>query len=138
MINAEYIGSEGVVLQTKNNNCGPSALKMIFDHFNIPSTLKEIEDKIELQGNGTSMLSIKKFAESKGLHADGWRLTLKDLLNTRFPVILFVNRNHFVVADSVILDTIFLRDPTLGSFLLPASNLSSIWKGETLTFNRKD
>ena len=119
-------------------NCGPIALKMILDNYNIPSTLNEIENKMELKKSGTSMLSLKQYAEDKGLHADGWRLTLMDLVKATFPVILFVNGNHYVVADSVFQDTIFLRDPTLGRYKIPTSSLSRIWKGETLVFSHRN
>ena len=127
-------GNNHPVHSNSEYDCGPVALKMILDYYNIPATLNEVEENIDRKGKGASMLSLKQFAESKGLHADGWRFTVKDLLRTTFPVILYVNRNHYVVADSVCRDTIFLRDPTLGRFLLPAGDLSNIWKGETLIF----
>ena len=53
---------------------------------------------------------------------------------TIFPIILFVNGNHYVVADSVICDKVFLRDPTFGKLTLSIKNLPQMWKGETLVF----
>jgi ABC-type bacteriocin/lantibiotic exporter with double-glycine peptidase domain len=134
IMNAEYVGSKDVVTQTKLNNCGPSALKMIFDYYHIPSSLEEIEQGVKLSKKGSSMLALKEMAELKGLKAEGWNLTLEDFLKCSFPVILFVNGNHYVVADSVLSDTLFLRDPSLGKLGLRVYNLLQIWKGETLVF----
>jgi ABC-type bacteriocin/lantibiotic exporter with double-glycine peptidase domain len=126
--------NEEIILQNKENNCGPITLKMIFEHYKIPSTLNEIESNIKVTHRGTSMLALKEMSELKGLHAEGWRLTVDDLSKTTFPVILFVNGNHYVVADSVLCDKVFLRDPTLGKLTFSIKNLLQMWKGETLVF----
>jgi ABC-type bacteriocin/lantibiotic exporter with double-glycine peptidase domain len=125
------------IFQVKENNCGPIALKMIFDHYYIPSSLTEIEMKINENDKGTSMLDMKDMAEFKGLHAEGWRLSLEDLLKAKFPLILFVNGDHYIVADSVISDTMYVRDPSFGKLKLRTNKLSETWNGETLVFRKK-
>ena len=130
----EFQGTEGVLMQTSYNNCGPAALQMIFDHYKIPSTIDEIERNVRLTENGTTMLALKQMAELKGLHAEGWRLTLNDFLNTSFPLFLFVHNDHFVVADSVCNRIVFLRDPAIGKVEIPTKNLPRIWRGEALVF----
>jgi ABC-type bacteriocin/lantibiotic exporter with double-glycine peptidase domain len=137
MMNAEYLGNEGVVIQTKHNDCGPSALKMIFDQYNIPSTLQEIEEKVELSEKGSSMLALKDAAEMKGLKAEGWRFITQDSLRSFFPLILFVNKEHYVVADSMSeIGDIFIRDPAFGKLRISKQKLHSIWEGETLIFKK--
>jgi len=131
-----YSLNKNTLHANSENTCGLVALKLIFDHYGIASTLEEIEGNVVLNEKGISMYALKHMAEIKGLHAEGWRFTLEGLLKTSFPVILFVNGNHYVVADSILNDTLFLRDPTLGKFLLPISELSKMWKGETLIFKR--
>jgi ABC-type bacteriocin/lantibiotic exporter with double-glycine peptidase domain len=135
MMHADYLGSEGVLLQTKRNNCGSSALKMIFDHYHVSSSLQEIEGQVGLTDKGSSMLALKEMAEVKGLKAVGWRLTLEDLIHSAFPSILFVNRDHYVVADSVSASgDIYLRDPAIGKIRIAKQKLHRIWEGETLIF----
>jgi ABC-type bacteriocin/lantibiotic exporter with double-glycine peptidase domain len=134
----EYLGSEGVVLQDKQNDCGPAALKMVFDHYDIPSTLAEIEQSVGLTAKGSSMLALKEMAELKGLRAEGWRYTLEDFLKAPKPVILFVDGDHFAVVDSVTANNdVVMRDPAIGKLKLPLKKLSRIWKGETLVFGRQ-
>jgi ABC-type bacteriocin/lantibiotic exporter with double-glycine peptidase domain len=133
----EYQGREGVIFQTSYNDCGPAALQMIFEHYKISITLDEIERSVRLTGNGTTMLSLKQMAELKGLHAEGWRLTVNDFLNTSFPLLLFVHNDHFVVADSVCNRIVFLRDPAIGKVEIPTTDLPQIWRGEALVFAQK-
>ncbi len=133
----EYQGEEGVHMQTRYNNCGPASLQMIFDHYKISSSLDEIERSVRVTGNGATMLSLKQMAEFKGLRAEGWRLTLNDFLNTSFPLLLFVHNDHFVVADSISNNMVFLRDPAIGKVRIAATNLPKIWGGEALVFTKK-
>lgn len=132
---AEFIDVVGVILQSKNNNCGPTALKMIFDRYGIEISLEEIEQKVQLHTNGSSMLSLKSVAQAKGLKTEGWRLSLIDLMNVTFPILLFIHQNHFVVADSIDKnDDLYLRDPSLGRLKIAKERLPNIWTGETLLF----
>jgi len=134
----EYLGSKGVILQDKRNNCGPAALKMVFDHYGISSTLAEIESKVGLTQEGTSMLALKEMAELKGLKAEGWRFTLEDFLKAPMPAIVFVHGDHFAVVDSVTdREELVMRDPALGKLKLAAKRLPRIWNGETLVFGKQ-
>jgi ABC-type bacteriocin/lantibiotic exporter with double-glycine peptidase domain len=129
---SDFLGTAGVVLQNKRNNCGPAALKMILDHHGIPSSLGEIEGRISLTRRGASMLALKEAAESMGLSAEGWRYTMEDLPKAPFPAILYVNGDHFIVADSIVSGRVFVRDPAVGKLRLQRSGLLGIWEGETL------
>jgi len=133
---SKYLGEDGVIFQKHSNDCGPAALKMIFDHFGIPVTLEEITEKVQGK-NGSTMLSLKEMAELKGLKAEGWRYTFKDLKKIEFPAIAFVNRNHYVVilklTDN---EKIIVLDPSIGKLEYPAWRFKKIWKGETLIFTK--
>ncbi len=131
-----YLGNQGVRFQTGITNCGPTALQMIFDYYGIPSTVQEIEQTIGLNGKGSTMLALKEMSGLKGLHAEGWRLTPKDFLNIPFPAILFIHDDHYVVADSIWNDNIFVRDPAIGRWKISKRKLMQIWKGEILLFKR--
>ncbi|GEM_PF-861559 len=134
----EYLGDTGVVRQDKRNNCGPAALKMVFDHYGISSALVEIESNVGLTEKGSSMLALKEMAELKGLKAEGWRLTLEDFLKVPMPAIVFVHGDHFAVVDSVTDDNdVVMRDPALGKVKLPGKKLLRIWNGETLVFRTR-
>jgi ABC-type bacteriocin/lantibiotic exporter with double-glycine peptidase domain len=130
-----YLGTDGVVMQDKSNTCGPAALKMILDVYGKTVTLRELEKDRKASDGGWSMQSLKALAEQHGLRAEGWRLEPEALCKSRFPLILFVENRHFVVADGV--DTagfLFMRDPAIGRMKIHRRALSGIWNGETLVF----
>jgi ABC-type bacteriocin/lantibiotic exporter with double-glycine peptidase domain len=134
-LGAKFLGTEGVVMQDKRNNCGPAALKMILDAHGIRSELEEIEQSIHLTAKGSSMLSLKKYAEAKGLKAEGWRLTLEAFLKAPKPMIVFIEGDHFAVVDSTTQEgEVVLRDPARGRLKLPVGKMKEIWNGETLVF----
>ena len=131
-----YLGNQGVRIQTENNNCGPTALQMIFDYYRIPGTINEIEQRIGLNEKGSTVLALKEMSELKGLHAEGWRLTPEDFSNILFPALLFIHDDHYVVVDSIWNDDVFVRDPAIGRLKIPKGKLMQIWKGEILLFKR--
>lgn len=132
----EYLGSDGVVLQNKSNNCGPAVLKMILDHHKRITSLHEIEQSVKPSEKGSTMLALKIAAESHGLHAEAWRLSLADLKRRIFPLIIFVENRHFVVIDSLSNDGFFfVRDPAIGRIKMPQWRLTKIWQGETLVLS---
>jgi ATP-binding cassette subfamily B protein RaxB len=110
---------------------------MILDHYDIPSTTDEIERHVRLTARGSTMLSLQEMAELKGLTATGWRLSVEELASRPLPALLFVHRDHFVVADSVCGGQVFLRDPAIGRIRMPERKLMHIWNGETLLFGRQ-
>jgi ABC-type bacteriocin/lantibiotic exporter with double-glycine peptidase domain len=134
-LGAEYLGAEGVVIQTTGNNCGSAALKMVCDHYRIVSSLHEIDSAVTVTRHGASMLALKTFAESKHLQAEGWKLTYDEFERRQFPMIIFINGIHFVIADSTRAGHVFLRDPSIGRLKMTRRNLLKIWKGEALIFS---
>ncbi len=137
-LKGEYLGSEGVIYQTKKNNCGVAAVKMVLEMNGVPASFTEVESELPLTAEGATMLTLQTVLRQYGLESEGWRIDVEELPNRRFPMILFVHGDHFVVADSVDGQTreeVFLRDPSSGRWRVPRSTLRKIWKGETLIFS---
>ena len=131
---ARYLGEDGIILQKHSHDCGPAALKMVFDYFKIPVTLEEISENV-LWEKGSSMLSLKKMAELKGLKAEGWRYAFKDLKKIKIPAIVFVGGDHFVVISKITEDgKITILDPAIGKLKYSSWRFRRIWEGETLIF----
>lgn len=125
-----------VVFQDKANNCGAAALKMMLEHFGCTMSLRDVERKLVLSPRGTSMERLREIADEVGVQLSGWKLRREDLGQIRFPIIMFLKKNHFVVADS--LDAsgyLFVRDPAIGSIRMSQHTLPGIWGGEALVFS---
>lgn len=124
-----------VVFQDRTNNCGAAALKMVLEHFGHTGSLRELERQLVLSIGGTSMQQLKEIASAFGLQAYGCMLRREDLASVRYPIIMFLKKNHFVVADR--LDTsgcLLVRDPAMGVVKISPQALLDIWNGEALVF----
>ncbi|MDD5543115.1 MAG: cysteine peptidase family C39 domain-containing protein [Acidobacteriia bacterium] len=135
---ADLMGTEGTLLQELPNDCGPTALKMILDHFDIPSSLEELTHLSNLSTNGTSMLTLKKIAENKGLHVEGWHFSFEDYQKAPVPNLAWVNPYHFIVVTDVSVDgRVEVFDPSIGHLKYSRSNFQKIWSGNVLVFSTR-
>lgn len=134
----EYLGAEGVVFQSKTNNCAPSSLKMILSRSGADVALAEIENYFRSAESDVTMRSLVSSVEMLGVSCSGWLLSPDDLSNDVLPAILLVHNNHCVVADSIDAERyLYLRDPAVGRLRIRPERLSSIWRGETLMINKQ-
>ncbi len=131
-IGAEYLGTEGVILQTRRNDCGPAALAMLLHEAGKRSSKDEILSAIAMTEHGTTMYELEQYAASKGITVDGWRLNLQELAARKFPALLFVKHDHFITADSICGGEIFYRDPAVGRLKMPLERFNKIWNGYAL------
>jgi GNAT superfamily N-acetyltransferase/predicted double-glycine peptidase len=125
--------------QTKDYNCGPTALKMIADYYKISVSLEELEiimgsDNITgttdikmLKGLEYLSLDYKQFTSNKQDSYNMLHLTLKNnvvLLRT-----LIKNIKHWICCDKYddIKKTYHILDPWLGEYTITESELETIW-----------
>ena len=130
-----YLGTRGVVMQDKGNNCGPAALKMVLEHYGKVVPLRDLEKSVSAREEGWSMKALTEIAERNGIHATGWMMSADELRTRDLPAILFVENRHFVVVDSV--DRVgffYVRDPALGRLRFHKNALRKIWTGKALMF----
>lgn len=84
--------------QLDSMDCGPSCLRMIAKYYGRSYTLQTLREKSFITREGVSMLGISDAAESIGMHTQGVRVTMEQLINEApLPCILHWNQNHFVV-----------------------------------------
>jgi ABC-type bacteriocin/lantibiotic exporter with double-glycine peptidase domain len=82
-----------------------------------------------------SMEKLLQLGQKHGLEVRGWKLRMNDLPGAKFPLILYFNNHHFVVADSVdAKGFVFVRDPFVGRLRFPPGRMAERWKGEALVF----
>ena len=84
-------------IQLDSMDCGPTCLRMIAKYYGRSYTLQNLREKSFITREGVSMLGISDAAESIGMHTQGVRITLKQLMeDVPLPCILHWNQNHFV------------------------------------------
>jgi len=84
-------------IQLDSMDCGPTCLRMIAKYYGRNYNQQNLREKCFITREGVSMLGISDAAESIGMHTQGVRITLKQLVeDVPLPCILHWNQNHFV------------------------------------------
>ncbi len=123
-----------IVRQQSRSDCGPAALKMILDHWDIDGgTLAELEIATGAGPDGTSLLALKRAAEERGLTGRGLRLPVHRLRDIPLPAIAHVHGDHFVVVRSAG-DELVIDDPSLGRLRMSPRAFARAWDGIVLAF----
>lgn len=134
---------DSVIRQHYDFSCGSAAVATLLTyHYQMPHDEDVVFKAMFQQGNqdeirkeGFSMLDMKQFLDSKGLHADGFRMGLDQLVKIGVPAIALVNTQnykHFVVVRGLRGDSILLADPAMGSIVIPRKQFEEIWDGTVL------
>ncbi|MCL2651547.1 MAG: peptidase domain-containing ABC transporter [Candidatus Azobacteroides sp.] len=84
--------------QLDSMDCGPSCLRMIAKYYGRSYAPQTLRERSFITRGGVSMLGISDAAESIGMHTQGVKITLNQLMeDVPLPCILHWNQNHFVV-----------------------------------------
>jgi len=134
------IRREGVVIQQWDTSCGAAALATVFTY-----TFKDpVSERLAAQGmlrrtdplrvkvrGGFSLLDMKRFAESRGYAAAGYRnLSLEELLAMRSPIVPISEYGdpHFVVVRGLREGRVELADPAFGNHALSVERFKEAWQ----------
>lgn len=150
-----------VVRQEYDFSCGSAAVATLLRyHYQRDVTetqafrmMYETGDQAKIRAVGFSMLDMKRYLESVGYRADGFRISLDRLAEMRVPAIALINRNgykHFVVVKGLRGDKVLLGDPSRGLEIHDRAEFEGWWNGialairsgpgaaDDLAFNRED
>jgi predicted double-glycine peptidase len=129
-----------VVRQQHDFSCGSAALATLLTyHYGRPtaerdafSTMYAHGDQAKIRKVGFSMLDMKTYLASRGLRADGFRVSLDELRRNGTPVIALIKLGayrHFVVVKGVEGDKVLVGDPALGLRIFEAADFARMWNG---------
>ncbi len=134
----------GMVAQQRDFSCGAAALATLLDdgygfHFSeaqtIVAMMRLVAHPAEVLKSGFSMLDMKAFVETLGLHAVGFEVNMAAMRHLRIPVIVLLEVNgysHFVVVKKVDRDLVFISDPALGNRAIDVETFARSWQGLVL------
>ena len=150
-----------VVRQQYDFSCGSAAVATLLRYHygrDVNETqafrsMYEQGDQAKIRAVGFSMLDMKRYLESVGYRADGFRISLDRLAQMHVPAIALITRQgykHFVVIKGVRGDKVLLGDPSRGLEIHTRAEFESWWNGialavragpgsgADLSFNRDD
>ena len=134
------IRHEGVVIQQWDASCGAAALATVLTYsLGEPVSEREVAQamlrrtdplRVKVRG-GFSLLDMKRFAESRGFKAEGYRgLSLEELLAQKNPIVPINARGdpHFVVVRGLRDGRVELADPAFGNRSMSVERFSAAWQ----------
>ncbi|MDR0231171.1 MAG: peptidase domain-containing ABC transporter [Dysgonamonadaceae bacterium] len=110
-------------------DCGPTCLRMIAKYYGRSYTLQNLRERSFITREGVSMLGISDAAESIGMHTQGVRITLEQLVEDMpLPCILHWNQNHFVVLYKISKKERFhIADPASKKYVMNREEFCRCW-----------
>lgn len=137
-----------IVRQQYDFSCGSAAVATLLTyHYGRETTERDafqsmwdVGDQNRIRQFGFSLLEMKRYLESIGLKADGFRLTLDRIAEIGVPGIALIEvkgYRHFVVIKGMTRDTVLIGDPAKGLTKRSRKEFESHWDG-TILFVRSD
>lgn len=134
---------ETVIRQQHDYSCGSAAVATLLTyHYDMPTPEKQVFETMFRHGNqkkiraqGFSMLDMKRYMDSRGLKASGFRMTLDQFAKIGVPGITLINTKgykHFVVVKGIEGDRVLLGDPAAGTAVVSRKTFESLWNGAVL------
>lgn len=129
-----------VVRQQYDFSCGSAALATLLRHHYgrdvdermVFEAMFAAGDQDRIRRVGFSLLDMKRYLESHGYQADGFRLTLDDLAQSGAPAIIMIDTagyRHFVVLKGVDAERVLIGDPALGLKVYTRAEFAGLWNG---------
>lgn len=134
------IRQERVVIQKWDVSCGAAALATVLTYsLNDPVSERQVAQgmlrateplRVKVRG-GFSLLDLKRFAESRGFPAEGYRdLSIEELLDLESPIVPLTIHGypHFVVVRGRRDGGIALADPAFGNRTMSSEKFLAAWR----------
>jgi predicted double-glycine peptidase len=130
----------GVIRQRYDFSCGSAALATLLRFHYGYEVGEELAfrgmwlrgDREQIRKVGFSLLDMKRWLASRGLQADGYKVSLDTIAETGVPGVALIaikNYRHFVVVKGLRESEVLLGDPSLGLTTMPRKEFEKAWNG---------
>jgi ATP-binding cassette subfamily B protein len=113
--------------QQESKDCGPTCLKMILKYYGKNVSIDNITEFCNTNIQGTSINNLINGAQKMRLEASAKKIEIDDLKEIDFPVILYVNDNHYIIVYGYKKNKFFVADPAIGKLKVDAAKLRLYW-----------
>ena len=123
---------EGETVDPSTISCGPYSLMVVAKMFGINVDSVSISHLAGTTPKGTSMKGLADAAYKLGLQARGMKISLRQLLKLKPPIIAYVNPNHYLVIDKILEDRLHVIENTKPPHFISLPEFKKIWDGYVL------
>jgi predicted double-glycine peptidase len=132
-----------VVRQQHDFSCGSAALATLLTYQygrattepEVFESMYAVGDQAKIRKVGFSLLDMKRFLDTHGYQANGYRMTLEEIAARNQPVIALIDLGayrHFVVIKGVVDGQVLIGDPALGLKIYKTADFKKLWNGVVL------
>ncbi|MCB2065370.1 MAG: NHLP family bacteriocin export ABC transporter peptidase/permease/ATPase subunit [Erythrobacter sp.] len=122
------------ILQMEAAECGAASLGMVLAYHGRFIPLEELRALCGVSRDGAKASSLVKAGRALGMEAVGMKAEPEALEEIGFPLIAFVNFNHFVVIEGFRKDRVLINDPAHGHRSESQEEFSRSFTGVALGF----
>lgn len=126
------------IRQQYDFSCGSAAVATLLTyHYDHPVTEQVVfnamydkGDKAKIRREGFSMLDMKRYLDTNGFHAEGYRASLDQLSKAAMPAIVLIKDNgynHFVLIKGIEPGQVLVGDPAVGTRIMSRPNFEKMW-----------
>lgn len=124
------------IIQIEATECGAVSLAIVLQFFNKYVPVEELRAACEVSRDGSNARNIVEAARQYGLEAEGYNLTVSDLINNEAaPSILFWENHHFVVFEGHKNGKFYINDPACGHVVLSEQEFARDFSNVVLIFS---
>ncbi|RST32231.1 peptidase C39 [Sphingomonas ginkgonis] len=129
-----------VLKQRYDFSCGSASLASLLRfHYDLPVDEAQVfqgmwrnGDRAQIRKLGFSLLDMKRYLEARGLAANGFKVSLRDIQRRQVPGIALVDMKgykHFVVIKGIAGENVLVGDPSRGLMIEPIAHFEQAWNG---------
>ena len=130
----------GVIRQKYDFSCGSAALATLLRYHYDLNVREDVAfrgmwargDRDQIRRVGFSLLDMKRWLASRGIAADGYKVSIDQIGQTGVPGIALIaikDYRHFVVVKGIDRQDVLLGDPSTGLSVMPIDKFKAAWNG---------
>jgi len=127
------IDTTGIVMSSTTSNCGPAALATLMQKFGINVTQDELAIFAGTDTTGTTMSGLIQAAQNEGLIAQGFKLSVDELVTGNIVFLTINGRGHWCIITSINDTTVYLEDSDFGNINMTLANFTADYLGNATT-----
>ncbi|HCF37660.1 MAG TPA: ABC transporter permease [Thermosipho africanus] len=119
------------IQQMSKNECGAACLTMILHYYKTYIPLHEVNKLCVTSRNGVTAGDIKRASKSLNFDCKVYKISEFDegVFERKYPLVVLLKNNHFVVIEKIFRDKILIVDPELGRRKIIRSEFDNIFSG---------